>query len=126
MALLLLLFLAFSPAGFADDTGDHSVHINLGGDPDAKPTLVLPGFKIILAGPWWLQNIETLVIVTLFVWSLVWICRDANRRGKSGFWAFVFALAACYPLSLIWWLWLRPPRQYLAPPPIPGRPIPAP
>jgi len=124
--VLLLLFLAFAPAGYADDTARRAMRINLGGDESAKPNLVLPGVKVILAGPPWLQNTESLIIMGLFVWSLVWICRDAHRRGKSWGWAFIYALAACYPLSLIWWLWLRPPRQNLNPPTVAGTPNPVP
>jgi len=126
MAVLLLFFLAISPAGYAEDTPRRTMRINLGGDENAKPSLMLPGVEIILAGPPWLQNTEALILIGLFIWSLSWIYDDARRRGRSGFLALVFAFAACYPLSLIWWLWLRPPRQNLNPPPIPGVPNPVP
>src|SRR5437016_2565051 len=101
MAMLLLfsIFLALTAAGFAADSDKNTITINLGGGPDSQPNLRLPGFNITLAGPPWLQATETLILVSLFLWSLVWICGDASRRGKSAFWAFVFAFAACYPLS---------------------------
>jgi hypothetical protein len=39
---------------------------------------------------------------------MIWVARDAGRRGKSGFFACLFAIMAGWPLSLLWWLWLRP------------------
>lgn len=135
IALLLVLVLAFVLGGVAVSRAaeygvkgeDHSIRINLGGDGKSDVELSIPGgLRITMGGPAWLQWSELLIIVALGVWSLVWICLDANRRGKSSFWALVFAFAACWPLSLVWWLWLRPPRQYLAPPPIPNGPSPVP
>ncbi len=117
---LVLLLLAVAPEAFADSSGHKAIRITLGGDENSQSNLELPGFKITLAGPPWLRNTEALVCIGLFVWSLIWICQDAGRRGKNGFGAFIFAIAACYPLSLLWWLWLRPPRLRAVPPPIPG------
>jgi len=51
------------------------------------------------------------LFVALFIWSLVWVAKDAKRRGKNAFWAVVFALSAAWPISLLWWLWLRPSLQ---------------
>jgi len=44
----------------------------------------------------------------VFLASLIWVARDAGRRGKNGFWACVFAIMAGWPLSLLWWMRLRP------------------
>jgi len=44
----------------------------------------------------------------VFIGSMIWVARDAGKRGKSGFWACLFALMAGWPLSLLWWMWLRP------------------
>lgn len=52
-----------------------------------------------------------ILFIILFIWSLVWTAKDARRRGKNVFWAVIFALAATWPVSLLWWLWLRPPLQ---------------
>jgi len=57
-----------------------------------------PPFVIILA-------------VLGFVASIIWIFRDAKERGKSGLMACLFAVVGMWPLSLIWWLWLRPPTN---------------
>jgi len=57
----------------------------------------------ISAPPWIL-----LLLFLVFMGSLIWLARDAGRRGKSGFWACVFAVMAGWPVSLLWWLWLRP------------------
>jgi len=44
-----------------------------------------------------------------FIASVIWVARDAAKRGKSGLLAGLFAVVAMWPLSLVWWLWLRPP-----------------
>jgi hypothetical protein len=51
--------------------------------------------------------ILVLFVLVLFG-SLIWVARDALRRGKSGIVAVLFALVAGWPLSLAWWFWLRP------------------
>ncbi|NJK92758.1 MAG: hypothetical protein HC904_13605 [Blastochloris sp.] len=43
--------------------------------------------------------------------SLVWVWDDAKQRNKNAFLAFLFVCLAGWPLSLIWWLWLRPARM---------------
>ena len=43
-----------------------------------------------------------------FIASIIWVSRDAKKRGKSGLLAGLFAVVALWPLSLIIWLWLRP------------------
>lgn len=53
--------------------------------------------------------LAVLAILAFGLWSLRWIHRDAERRGKSGVGAFFFAVLAGWPLSLLWWRWLRPP-----------------
>jgi hypothetical protein len=53
----------------------------------------------------------TIVIGILFVIYLataIWCVRDARRRGKSRLVAFLFITAAGWPLSALFWLWLRP------------------
>src|SRR5689334_6576758 len=72
-------------------------------------TLEAFGLKVDLVGPPWFQNTCTLLTLIFVIWSLFWIRHDARKRGKSPFGALLFALFACYPISLLWWLWLRPP-----------------
>ena len=50
-----------------------------------------------------------LVVLSCFVlYSLVMVAFDARRRGKNWFLAILFVLTAGWPLSLVWWQWLRP------------------
>jgi len=63
--------------------------------------------------PLWLQNVSMLLVLVLCLWSLFWISKDARRRGKSSVGAVFFALFAAYPVSLLWWLWLRPPAYFI-------------
>lgn len=58
-----------------------------------------------------------LTCVILFILSIRWAACDATRRGKSGFVAGVFVLIAGWPVSLLFWRWLRPPVS--TPPPLP-------
>jgi hypothetical protein len=58
-----------------------------------------------------------LVCVILAVASAVWVARDAARRGKSGLAAAAFILLAWWPVSILFWRWLRPPVS--VPPPLP-------
>lgn len=50
-----------------------------------------------------------LVLFTaLFIWSLVWVYGDAERRGKSGCLVVLVILFFGWPLSLLLWLVFRP------------------
>jgi hypothetical protein len=65
-------------------------------------------------------------VLALLIWSLVFAVNDAGRRGKSPFLALLFVLFAGWPLSLAWWLWLRPsgppaPPRFPLPPQPPSR-----
>ncbi len=71
-------------------------------------------FKV--SGPWWV----VVLIGVLFIISVCWIMNDAEKRGKSGCVALLFLFAATWPISILWWLWLRPPADQTpkpAPPP---------
>lgn len=67
------------------------------------------GFHLKPEGPQALQIAEVIVVLVAFLWSVIWILRDSEQRGKSGILAMIFLLAAGWPLSILWWLWLRPP-----------------
>lgn len=43
-----------------------------------------------------------------FIASIIWAARDARKRGKNGFMVGLFAAVALWPISLLFWLWLRP------------------
>ena len=40
--------------------------------------------------------------------SLIWIYRDAELREKTGWHAVLFVLLTGWPVSFLWWCWLRP------------------
>jgi uncharacterized membrane protein len=47
-------------------------------------------------------------LAVFFVLSLIWIYKDSRKRNKSGFIALLFILLTGWPLSFLWWLWIRP------------------
>ena len=49
-----------------------------------------------------------LVILGLLVWSLVWVYRDAEMRGKSGLLVVLLVFLANWPISLLAWIVFRP------------------
>jgi len=60
-----------------------------------------------------------LLLLILVIVSCIWAARDAQRRGRSAVGAVFFVLMALWPVSLLWWLWLRPPIYRTSPPPLP-------
>jgi len=48
------------------------------------------------------------LIVMVFIYSIYWIRKDAQLRGKNPTVAMFFGILACWPISLLWWKWLRP------------------
>lgn len=40
--------------------------------------------------------------------SFVWLYRDAEERGKKGWTALLLVLLTGWPISFLWWFWLRP------------------
>jgi hypothetical protein len=55
-----------------------------------------------------IMPIFILILYRAFM-SFVWLYKDARKRRKSGIIAIVFILLTGWPLSFIWWYWLRPP-----------------
>ena len=51
----------------------------------------------------------------LYIWSLVWVYGDAERRGKSGCLVALLAALIQWPLSLLLWLVFRPETPYRRP-----------
>lgn len=62
-----------------------------------------------------------LVYLGLLIVSLVWIVKDAQKRGRSAGLAALFLILGGWPISLLWWLWLRPASTKLIPPPLPAQ-----
>jgi len=46
----------------------------------------------------------------LLVWSLVWVYRDAEERGKPGWAVSLAVLVLKRPVSLLLWIAFRPER----------------
>lgn len=49
-----------------------------------------------------------LVLLVLYVWSIIWAYRDAERRRRSGILIAVLVAFVAWPLGLIIWLFIRP------------------
>ena len=62
-----------------------------------------------LEGPFLYVESVFLAFIIFSVASMVWIYKDARKRGKSGFVALLFIFLTGWPASFIWWFWLRPP-----------------
>ncbi len=78
-----------------------SVQTNAPADMPTEPAfplwILLPGLLLVLYGG-----------------SLVWVYRDARRRGHQPWHAVLLVMTACWPLSLSLWLMIRS-RRALAP-----------
>jgi hypothetical protein len=59
-------------------------------------------FWIFIAIPFFL------VILGLFIWSLIWVYGDAEKRGKPGWLVVIMVFFANWPVSLLIWLVFRP------------------
>ena len=46
--------------------------------------------------------------IYLSVASFVWLYADAEERGKKGRTAILLVLLTGWPISFLWWFWLRP------------------
>ncbi|ALJ00907.1 hypothetical protein [Rufibacter tibetensis] len=49
-----------------------------------------------------------LVGFVLYILSIIWAYRDAERRGKSGILIAILVAFAAWPLGLVIWLLIRP------------------
>ena len=52
-----------------------------------------------------------LVMLGLFIWSLVWVYRDAERRGKPPLLVTLMVAFLSWPISLLVWLVFRPDEK---------------
>ena len=48
------------------------------------------------------------VLLILYIWSIVWAYKDANRRGKPGWLVAIMVALLSWPIGLILWLVFRP------------------
>ncbi|MDX5482594.1 MAG: hypothetical protein LPK07_13020 [Hymenobacteraceae bacterium] len=49
-----------------------------------------------------------LVVLVLYIWSIVWSYKDAERRGKPGWLVALIVALLSWPISLLVWLLVRP------------------
>jgi len=49
-----------------------------------------------------------LVVLGLLIWSLVWVWRDAEKRGKPGWVVALMVFLLEWPISLLVWVVFRP------------------
>lgn len=48
----------------------------------------------------------------LYIWSLVWAYKDAERRGSNGVLVCLLVALVAWPLGVVVWLLVRPERGY--------------
>ncbi len=48
------------------------------------------------------------VVLGLLIWSLVWVWRDAEKRGKPGWVVALMVFLLEWPISLLVWVVFRP------------------
>lgn len=49
-----------------------------------------------------------LVVLVVYIWSIVWSYKDAERRGKPGWLVALLVALISWPISLLVWLIFRP------------------
>ena len=48
-----------------------------------------------------------LIFLALYIWSIVWVYRDAQRRGKNGVLVALLVALVSWPIGLLVWLIIR-------------------
>lgn len=77
----------------------------------------------VIDGPFWVAFPAFLVIIAIAAYSFYWVYQDAVKRDKSGTLVLVLIALVGYPLSFLWWLWLRPPVKVNSTPNKTGEPL---
>lgn len=49
-----------------------------------------------------------LLILVLYIWSIVWVYRDAERRSKPGWLVALLVALLSWPIGLLIWFIFRP------------------
>ena len=89
---------------------------------DIQPEAVAGG--LLVGGVMIFGILLAMVTMGLLIWSLIWVYRDAETRGKSGVAVALLVFLVGWPMSLLAWLVFRPEfyhRQVMPslPPPMP-------
>lgn len=53
--------------------------------------------------------------LVLYIWSIIWVYRDAESRGKSGLAVALLVALLSWPLSLLLWMIFRPQNKISSP-----------
>ena len=64
-----------------------------------------------ITGPLWMMFPVVLIALLGLIYSIYWIYNDARKRKKNNFLAILFLLFTGWPISILWWLWLRPKNK---------------
>jgi hypothetical protein len=48
-----------------------------------------------------------LIVFAIYIYSIVWVYRDANRRGKSGVLVALLVALISWPIGLLVWVLVR-------------------
>ncbi|MEJ8800511.1 hypothetical protein [Pontibacter sp. H249] len=49
-----------------------------------------------------------LIVLVIYIWSIIWSYKDAERRGKPGLLVAIIVALLAWPLGLLVWLLVRP------------------
>lgn len=52
-----------------------------------------------------------LAVLALYIWSIVWAYRDADKRGSSALLVAIMVAFLAWPLGIVIWLLIRP-KEY--------------
>ncbi|MEJ8757012.1 hypothetical protein WG947_08400 [Pontibacter sp. H259] len=66
------------------------------------------GMEDMFAGIGLVGIILGIALLVLYIWSVVWAYKDANRRGKPGWLVALMVALLSWPVGLIVWLLFRP------------------
>jgi len=66
------------------------------------------GMEDIFAGIGLIGIILGFALLVLYIWSVIWAYKDANRRGKSGWLVAIMVALLSWPVGLVVWLLFRP------------------
>ena len=74
---------------------------------EKKISIRFEGGGFDISGP----PIVVIIAGILLAISIVWVVKDARARNKNPILAVFFIVFGAWPISMFWWLWLRPERD---------------
>jgi hypothetical protein len=76
----------------------------------SRASFEAPG-RLKIEGPAIIVLPAVIAIVFCSITSLLWVYKDAVKRNKNGLIALLFIILTGWPVSFLWWFWLRPPLR---------------